>query len=312
MGVFFVMVRTNLVWPRWFTSGSDKAARLAPPHLRRFPNGAAWSVASFNVPGCLTRANHTRKNQSSSDQATKAMRDFFVLASDHFGDREVLKKEFQEFIQQSEDVHDQFDWIDFAARRGQISFGKTLTKFDKRELGGITFRLKQTSKNCASYRFFRDDVGFLPSISLNPSNPDSGSSNTAHKQGIRDVEGKSHTLYIGEKNSDKKNKNKNDLNSLYIGERGNSLNIPTSLQAIFCTQRSDLDRIALDLKEARTWGHDIPPQADFKEPRNLSALSRRRWQIAYLPIYARTCHHIRGTWGHWGTFSYALYGRKKL
>ena len=47
--------------PRWFTSGSDKEARLTPPHLRRFPNGVAWSVASFNVPGCPTRANHTRK-----------------------------------------------------------------------------------------------------------------------------------------------------------------------------------------------------------------------------------------------------------
>ena len=204
MGVFFVMVRTNSVWPRWFTSGSDKAARMAPPHLRRFPNGAAWSAASFNVPGCLTRANHTRKDQSSGDQATKAMRDFFVLAFDHFSGREVLKREFQEFIQQSEDVHELFDWLDFAARRGQISFGTTLTKFDKRELGGITFRLKQTSKNCASYRFFRDDGGFLPSISLNPSNTDSDPSNTAHKQGIRDVGGKSHTLYMGEKNSDEK------------------------------------------------------------------------------------------------------------
>jgi hypothetical protein len=204
MGVFFVMVRTNLVWPRWFTSGSDKAARLPPPHSPRFPNGAAWSAASCNEPGCLTRANHTRKNQSSGDQATKAMRDFFVLAFDHFGDREVLKKDFQKFVQENEEVHELFDWIDFAARRGQISFGTTLTKFDKRELGGITFRLKQTSKNCASYRFFRGNVGFLPSISLNPSSTDSGSSNTAPKQGNREVEGSSHTLYMGEKNSDKK------------------------------------------------------------------------------------------------------------
>jgi hypothetical protein len=208
----------------------------------------------------------------------------------------VLKKDFQKFVQENEEVHELFDWIDFAARRGQISFGTTLTKFDKRELGGITFRLKQTSKNCASYRFFRGNVGFLPSISLNPSSTDSGSSNTAPKQGNREVEGSSHTLYMGEKNSDKKNKNKNDLNSLYIGERKNSLNIPISLLSVFCSQRSDLDCIALDLKEARTWGHDIPPQADFKEPRHLSVLSRRRWQIAYLPINARTCRHISGTW----------------
>jgi aconitase A len=39
-----------------------------------------------------------------------------VLAFDHFGDREALKKDFQEFIQENEDVHELFDWLDFAAR----------------------------------------------------------------------------------------------------------------------------------------------------------------------------------------------------
>ena len=48
---------------------------------------------------------------------------------------------------------------------------RTLTKFDKRELGGITFRLKQTSKNCASYRFFRDDGVFFPRFSAQPKLP---------------------------------------------------------------------------------------------------------------------------------------------
>ena len=237
----------------WVRQGSP----AGPTPFTSFPEwgrvvGGILKCAGLPDP-CLPH----EENQSSGDQATKAMRDFFVLAFDHFGDREVLKKEFQEFIQENEEVHELFDWLDFGARRGQISFGKTLTKFDKRELGGITFRLKQTSKNCGSYRFFRDDRGFFPSISLNPSNTDSGSSNTAPKQGIGDVGGKSHTLYMGEKNSDEKNKNKNDLNSLYIGERGNSPNIPNSLQAIFCTQRSDLDRIALDLKDAERIALDI-------------------------------------------------------
>jgi hypothetical protein len=209
------------------------------------------------------------------------MRDFFVLAFDHFGVREVLKREFQEFIQQSEEVHELFDWLDFAARRGLISFGRTLTKFDKRELGGITFRLKQTSKNCASYRFFRDNVGFLPSISLNPSNTDSDPSNTAPKQGNREVEGSSHTLYMGEKNSDEKNKNKNDLNVLYMGERRTSLNVPMSPKGVFCTQRSDLDRIALDLKDAERIALDIETYGSRKTEGHafvdsMQAVSRRQ------------------------------------
>ena len=58
------------------------------------------------------------------------MRDFFELAFTRFGDREVLKKEFQEFIQQDEGVHELFDWIDFAARRGLMSFGRLVAKFD--------------------------------------------------------------------------------------------------------------------------------------------------------------------------------------
>ena len=241
-----------------------------PTPFTSFPEWGRVVGGILQCAGLSDPCKPHEENQSSGDQATKAMRDFFVLAFDHFGDREVLKKDFQEFIQENEEVHELFDWLDFAARRGQISFGKTLTKFDKRELGGITFRLKQTSKNCASYRFFRDDVGFLPSISLNPSDTNSGPSNTAPKQGNREVEGSSHTLYIGEKNSDKKNKNKNDLNSLYIGERENSLNIPTSLQAIFCTQRSDLDRIALDLKDAERIALDIetygPRKTDGLDP----------------------------------------------
>ena len=166
-------------------------------------------------------------SQSSGDQATKAMRDFFVLAFEHFGDREVLKKEFQEFVQQDEGVHELFDWIDFAARRGLTSFGKLIAKFDKRELGGITFRLKQTSKNCATYRFFREGEGESANLPLN--------ARTCH-QPLRDVGTLRDiftTPYIEKKNDDEKNKKQNELNGLYIGDRENSLNVPTSLQPGF-------------------------------------------------------------------------------
>ena len=62
---------------------------------------------------------------------------------------------------------------------------------------------------------------------------------------------------MGEKNSDEKNKNKNDLNVLYIGERRTSLNVPMSPKGVFCTQRSDLDCIAIDLKDAERIALDI-------------------------------------------------------
>jgi hypothetical protein len=108
------------------------------------------------------------------------MRDFYQLAFDHFGDREVLKKDFQEFVQQNEDVHELFDWLDFAARRGLMSFGRLIVKFDKRELGGITFRLKQTSKNFGTYRFFREGEGDLP-ICLSTPKP------ATTPEGLRDL-----------------------------------------------------------------------------------------------------------------------------
>ena len=109
-------------------------------------------------------------SQTSGDQATKAMRDFFKLAFDHFGDREVLKREFQEFVQQNEDVHELFDWIDFGARRGQTSFGKLVSKFDRRELSGITLRINQTSKNRADYRFYRQEGELIPPCPRPPKN----------------------------------------------------------------------------------------------------------------------------------------------
>jgi hypothetical protein len=66
------------------------------------------------------------------------MRDFFAIAFERFGNKEILKPEFQDFVQGEQAVHDLFEWITFSERRGLIVFGKLLTKFDNRELGGIT------------------------------------------------------------------------------------------------------------------------------------------------------------------------------
>ena len=169
----------------------------------------------------------------------------------------MLKKEFQEFVQQDEGVHELFDWLDFGARRGLTSFGKIIAKFDKRELGGITFRLKQTSKNFGTYRFYREGEGELP---IRTSLPESATKS----EGRRDIEGHFHHADIHGKNSDEKNKNENQLTAAHIAEGKNSHNVPTSLNGVFCSLRSDLDRIAPDLTGAARIALDIETYGERK------------------------------------------------
>ena len=237
-----------------------------PPGPSPFTSFPEWGQVVGGILTCAGLPDPCRPHedsQVSGDQATKAMREFFDLAFTRFGDREVLKKEFQEFVQQDESVHELFDWLDFAARRGLTSFGKLMAKFDKRELGGITFRFKQTSKNYGCYRFFREGEGILP-LCPTPSNSDQPS------VGRRDIVGHFHTGCIGGLNSDEKNKNEGELNSLYRSDRKTSHNVPTSHNGVFCSLRSDLDRIALDLAGADRIALDIetygPRKGDGLDP----------------------------------------------
>ncbi len=239
---------------------SEWVRQGCPPGLIPFSSFPEWGEVVGGIMTCAGLPNPCRPHedsQSSGDQATKAMRDFFALAFDHFGDREVLKQEFQEFVQQNEGVHELFDWIDFAARRGQTMFGKLVVKFDKRELGGITFRLKQSSKNRATYRFFREGERDLP-ICISTPEP------ATKPGGHEDIWGHSHTPYIGEKNDDDKNKKQNELNSPYMGDRGNSPNVLMSPNGVFCSIRADLDRIALDLTGASRIALDIETYGERK------------------------------------------------
>ncbi|MCX6864860.1 MAG: DNA polymerase, partial [Verrucomicrobia bacterium] len=239
---------------------SEWVRQGCPPGPSPFTSFPEWGQVVGGIMTCAGLPDPClphEDSQSSGDQATKAMRDFFVLAFDHFGDRDVLKKEFQEFVQHDEGVHELFDWIDFAARRGQTTFGKLVVKFDKRELGGITFRLKQTSRNYGIYRFYREGEGTLP---LCPSRAKS----TPDFVGHMDIVGHFHTPYMGEKNDDKKNKKHDELNDLYRGGRENSHNVHMSHKAVFCSLRSDLDRIALDLTGADRIALDIETYGDRK------------------------------------------------
>jgi DNA polymerase-1 len=202
-------------------------------------------------------------SQSSGDQSTRAMRHFFALAFEQFRDREVLKKEFQEFIQQNDDVHELFDWLDFNERRGLMSFGRLIAKFDKRELGGITFRLKRTSKNCASYRFFREcqgegqGEGELP-VCISTLQP------APSNQGLRDFEGLLHHVDIFEGNPSEENKQPYELNAAHISDREKPREAPKPRAEVFCSLHTDLDRIALDLAGVSRIALDIETYGERK------------------------------------------------
>ena len=97
----------------------------------------------------------------------------------------------------NESVRELSDRIDFTARRGMIRLGKLVTKFDKRELGGITFRIKQTSKNSGTYRFFRVGEGELLICRSIPKP-------ATNSEGCRDDKGSFSILNVGEKNAHEK------------------------------------------------------------------------------------------------------------
>jgi DNA polymerase-1 len=231
-----------------------------PPGPSPFTSFPEWGQTVGGILHCAGLPDPCLPHEdshTSGDQATKAMRDFFVLAFEHFGDGMIRKPDFQQFVQQNEDVHELFDWIDFGNRQGQTRFGKLVVKFDKRELGGITFRIKQSSKNRAEYRFFREGDGDLP---ISPSGPELATKSRGHG----DIWGHSHTPYIREKNDAEKNKNLDELKGSYRGDREKSLNVTMSPHGVFCSLRTDLDRIALDLTGAPRIALDIETYGERK------------------------------------------------
>jgi hypothetical protein len=81
-----------------------------------------------------------------------------------------------------------------AARRGLISFGKVLTKFDRRELGGITVCTWKTSKNHSDYRFFHH-------VQSDPSSDLFAIQNPSQKQGCGEIGDVSAAVPYAKKNA---------------------------------------------------------------------------------------------------------------
>lgn len=180
------------------------------------------------------------ESANSGDQNTRAMRDFYAVAHRNFGDDWIQKAKLHEFVQESEEVQDLFEWIEFAARRGLITFGKLLSKFDGRELGGIVFRIDRTSKNYCKYRFFRPEDELLPTHPTPPTGE-------APSSGMWDEMGQSHHARIGEEKFVKNLEKEKTLNGSLYSDREIVPKHPTSHKPVFCSTRGDLDRVAADL-----------------------------------------------------------------
>ena len=224
-----------------------------PPGPSPFTSFPEWGHVIGGILTCAGLPDPCRPHedsQVSGDQATKAMREFFELAFTRFGDAAIKKPEFQQFVQQDESVHELFDWIDFATKRGQTVFGRLVNKFDRRELVGITFRIDQTSKNRADYQFLKEGMESSPQLPI-------ATQTEFEKRGHGDIGGHSHHARIGEINALIENKNEGELNGSYRSDRQMSPNVPMSPPGVFCSLRSDLDRIAADLTGASRIALDI-------------------------------------------------------
>ncbi len=230
----------------WVKSGCPEG----PTPFTSFPE---WGrvvggvLASCSLPDpCLPHED----THLSGDQDTRAMRQFFAGALAHFGPNTIKKPDFQEYIREAVEVHDLFDWIDFAVQRGLITFGKLINKFDGRELGGIQLRVERTSKNYCKYRFLQITDTAPKTFPKDPSSPTSHpptSTTPAQKCGKREELGSSSLTLIGEEKCDTKTENKNTLQGYYKSDRENLPIHPISHRTTYCTSRTDLDRIAADL-----------------------------------------------------------------
>ena len=267
---------------------NEWARQGCPPGPTMFTSFPQWGRVVggiFMACGLPNPCLPHEENNVSGDQSTQSMREFFVLAHKEFGNDVVSKPNFQQFIQTTEAVQDLFDWVDFKDRRGLVSFGKLIRKYDGRELGGITLHIKKTSKNCASYQFASairetDDV------------PVSGTRNPTPGQGGREEQGVYGVVCRSEELDDSTDK-ENDDPEVRPG-RQFFPEVPVSLPPVLCTQLSDLDRIAADLADAPRIALDIETYGGCKGDRldpwkgdiRLLTVRRRRGTIWCIDLRA--------------------------
>ena len=261
--------------------------RGCPPGPTPFTSFPEWSRVVggvFLCAGLPDPCQPNADNKVSGDQSTAAMRDFFAIAFERFGSKEILKPEFQDFVQGEQAVHDLFEWITFSERRGLIVFGKLLTKFDNRELGGITMHVTQTSRNRASYCFEREPessamIDILPKSPISrPDHPKTETESTAQtsKRGCGDVGGCFHHAIISGKKIEKNFENEGNYLSPYTAIGKTSPNIPTSPLA----HPTGFPDMAAKIREAGSVALDIETYGTAKK----DALNPWRGDIRLLSL----------------------------
>ncbi|MBU6303745.1 MAG: bifunctional DNA primase/polymerase, partial [Verrucomicrobia bacterium] len=184
-------------------------------------------------------------SKTSGDQNTRAMRDFFELAHARFGDERIPKADFQQFLQEEEPVQELFDWIDFSGRKGLITFGKLLCRFDGRELRGILLTVDRSSKNRGFYQFSKFGPGTLP-----PHPP--GLPLDAPKRGCWGSGGKDDHADIAREKCTENSEKENGFPRSHIAGATTSPTSPTSPHPVFCSSRPDLERVLDDLTLSTT------------------------------------------------------------
>jgi DNA polymerase-1 len=221
-----------------------------PTSFTSFPEWGATIGGIFKVCGLADPCLPHEESHSSGDQNTRSMRRLFALSFENYGDAEIRKQEYNTWAQASEDVQELFDWLDLSSRRGMTSFGKLISKFEGRELGGITFHARQTSKNRGTYQFCRDGGQTAPDLSPTSPQPDS-------KRGHGDIGGH-FSLSCIEPEKWPENHEKHDaLNALYGRGRKTSPNVPMSPLAGIIGSREELEAVVADLTGAERIALDI-------------------------------------------------------
>jgi len=98
-----------------------------------------------------------REGEDGGDEMTQDMKTLFRLANEAFGTDWINKQQIYSLVDQEE--ADLFSWINLSERRGQTTLGKALSRFNKRDLGGVVLKIKG-GKNSRRYQFTKvDDPG---------------------------------------------------------------------------------------------------------------------------------------------------------
>lgn len=232
-----------------------------PPGPTGFTSFPEWGVTVggiFGVCGLGDPCRPHEESNSSGDQNTRAMRRLFALSVDRYRDAEVPKKEYNTWAQSNEDVQELFDWLDLSCRRGMTSFGKLISRFEGRELGGITLHSKQTSKNRGIYQFFCDGGQTGPDLSLTVPKPDS-------PRGHGDMRGHfSHARIELKKFHESESTHNDDLFVPYNRASETSPHVPMSPRWRVITLRKGVEAVAADLRDAPTIALDLETYGPLK------------------------------------------------